>query len=312
MHPTHRLLASLGLLAALASTASAKIDRVVEKSFQVAPGALVSVSTDGGDIRVVSSPENVVRVIAKEHIRARSQAEADEVLAKLDLTMEQHGNEVVASASYNYGSIFRFGSTPVEVEFLVTVPASSSVRLKTSGGGILVGDLDGRVDAHTSGGDLEIGRVGGDVNASTSGGGIAIEEGRGRTKLSTSGGDIKAGLLAGDAMLDTSGGGIRVETERGSLSAHTSGGDVNVRFEGAVRSPCTLSTSGGEVTATFDRSAAFHLDAETSGGDVKADGVTITIEHGKLGSGALAGSVNGGGPDVKLRSSGGDVTVALR
>jgi len=70
-----------------------------------------------------------------------------------------------------------------------------------------------------------------------------------------------------------------------------------------------LSTSGGKVVATVDKAVAFHLDASTSGGDVEADGLTITIEYGGQGKSRLAGDVNGGGPLLKLHSSGGDVVV---
>ena len=55
--------------------------------------------------------------------------------------------------------------------------------------------------------------------------------------------------------------------------------------------------------------AGFELDASTSGGDVRAEGLTITIAKGGVGKSRLAGSVNGGGPILKLRSSGGDISV---
>jgi hypothetical protein len=45
---------------------------------------------------------------------------------------------------------------------------------------------------------------------------------------------------------------------------------------------------------------------------VKASGLTITIEKGGTGKSRLVGSVNGGGPRLKLRSSGGDVSVHTR
>jgi hypothetical protein len=56
----------------------------------------------------------------------------------------------------------------------------------------------------------------------------------------------------------------------------------------------------------------FQLDAATSGGDVNAAGLTITIDRGGQGKSSLSGAVNGGGPVLKLRSSGGDIVVASR
>jgi len=53
----------------------------------------------------------------------------------------------------------------------------------------------------------------------------------------------------------------------------------------------------------------FHIDASTSGGEVEADGLTLTIDHGGVGKSNLSGAVNGGGPDLRLRSSGGDIEI---
>jgi hypothetical protein len=78
---------------------------------------------------------------------------------------------------------------------------------------------------------------------------------------------------------------------------------------GPLTEDCTLSTSGGGVSVTVDKSAAFELDASTSGGSVDADGLTLTLRDSNKGRSRLAGAVNGGGPLLKLRSSGGSITV---
>ncbi len=313
MSSLQRLLSIAGALAVFTATASAKIERVVEKSFQVQPGVQLKVSTSGGDVRVSPSSDSVVKVIAKEHIRAGSDAEAEEILKKLDLKIEQSGNSVEASASYENQMGFHFGSwPPVQVDFIVTVPASASVDLKTSGGDVVVGDLEGRVRAHTSGGDVKLGSIGGDVDASTSGGNVVLSEGRGSVNLSTSGGNVSADRIIGAASLKTSGGDIKVDSVENTLTAETSGGDVRAGFSGALKGDCRLSTSGGEVKAIVGKEAAFHLDAATSGGEVEAAGITITIDRGGMGKSTLAGEVNGGGPLLKLRSSGGDIKVVVR
>jgi hypothetical protein len=313
MSLTYRLIAAVSVLAALAAPASAKIERTVEKTFQVQPGVHIKIGTSGGDIHVVSSNDSVVKVVAKEHIRAGSDSEADELLKKLDLVIEQNGNEVVATASYDTNLGFHFGSwPPVQVEFFVSVPASASADLKTSGGDVTVSDIEGTLHARTSGGNIKLGTIGGDIDASTSGGNVSLTEGRGDVRLSTSGGNVGADRIVGPANLETSGGDIRADSVRNTLSAHTSGGDVRASFEGALKGDCTLSTSGGEVKVSVAKDVGFHLDASTSGGEVDAAGVTITIDHGGMGRSSLSGQVNGGGPSLKLRSSGGDIKVVTR
>ncbi len=54
---------------------------------------------------------------------------------------------------------------------------------------------------------------------------------------------------------------------------------------------------------------ACRLDASASGGDVDAEGLTLTLEKSGRSRGRLAGAVNGGGPVLKLRSSGGGISI---
>ncbi|MCX6952261.1 MAG: DUF4097 family beta strand repeat-containing protein [Verrucomicrobia bacterium] len=311
---TTSLLLAAGLVAASVSSAHAKIERVVEKSFTVQPGGVLQVNTQGGEIRVSPSGDNVVKVTARERIRASSDAEADDLLKKLDLTIEQNGNEITASAKYEQQPLgFHFGSwPPVNVDFTVTVPASFATNLRTSGGGITVGDLAGKVNARTSGGGIRLGKLGAEVDAHTSGGSVTLDGARGPVKLSTSGGNITAGTVAGEAELSTSGGSIKIESVEGALKASTSGGSIRAAFAGPLKSNCSLSTSGGSVKVTLDKATAFRLDASTSGGSVDAEGLTITLEKSTRSRTQLVGAVNGGGSLLKLRTSGGDIVVQTR
>jgi hypothetical protein len=311
MNSSLRCVATAGLIAGSALIAHARIERVVEKEFTVAGPGTLYVETSGGGIRVVPSGDSVVRVKAKQRIRASSEAEADELLKKLDLTLEQQGNDVRAVAKYERRSVgFLFGSwPPVQVDFEVSVPAAFATDLHTSGGGITVGDLAGKANLRTSGGSITLGKMGGAVKAHTSGGSITLAEARGPVELKTSGGNVTAGRVTGPAELSTSGGSIKIEAAESPLRAHTSGGSVRAGINGALKDECSLSTSGGSVRVTLDKTAAFRLEASTSGGHVDAEGLTITLEKSSRDRSRLAGAVNGGGPLLKLRSSGGSITI---
>lgn len=313
MKTTHLFLAA-SLLALVPLSAHAKIERVIEKSFSVEPGGLLKVETQGGTVRVETSNDSTVKVVAKLVIKADSDREADKILEKLSLVIEQSGQGVTATAKYDKKpSAWRWGSwPPVQVSFVVTVPTRYNVSLKTSGGDVSVSDLNGKAHARTSGGNITLGKITGDVDAGTSGGNVRLAEGRGSVKLNTSGGNVTVDHAIGPTDLDTSGGDISVGSVENTLKASTSGGNVTAGILGAFEGDCYLDTSGGSVRAKVSRDAAFNLDASTSGGDVKAAGLTITIEKGGTGKSRLAGKVNGGGPLLKLRSSGGDIIVETR
>lgn len=302
---------ALGALLVSPAALEAKIIRTVEKTFAVQSGGNLQASTQGGDITIKTAEGSDVHVKVIQTVRASSDQEADDMLAKLTLKLEQSGNDVLAEAKYEKrGPGKWFGSwPPVTVSFEVTVPKNFNVTLNTSGGDIAVASLRGNVHARTSGGDLEFERIDGDIDASTSGGDIKLVEGTARARLSTSGGDIEVDRANGPTQVSTSGGDITLRSVAQLNSATTSGGDVRATITEPLKQDTLLSTSGGDVEVKIAPGAGFHLDASTSGGDVRADGLTITIEKGGSGKNRLAGSVNGGGPSLKLRSSGGDVRI---
>jgi hypothetical protein len=248
-------------------------------------------------------------VQATEKIKAHSVEEAVDLLRNLTLTIAADDDEVTAKAEYEK---FGWGSRPVQVDFLVTIPQHFDVTVKTSGGDVKIGDLTGKAHARTSGGNVSLGKIEGDVDAHSSGGNITLDEGAGAVRLGTSGGNIHVGRAVGRTDLDTSGGDIRIGSVENAVRAETSGGNVSGAILGALKGDCVLRTSGGQVRVAVDASAAFRLEASTSGGEVDASGLTIRIEKGGLGKSRLAGKVNGGGPLLQLHSSGGNITVETR
>lgn len=302
---------SLGLLLAVPSALEAKITRVVEKTFSVQPGGNLKASTQGGDITIRTADTPQVQVVVRQVVNASTEKEADALLAKLSLTLEQAGNDVTAEARYEKraGGSWFSNWPPVNVSFEITVPRHYHLNLGTSGGDISVASVRGNVKAHTSGGDLKFARVDGDIEAGTSGGDITLQEGTARARLTTSGGDINVDRAGGLTEVSTSGGSIRLKSVEQLVRASTSGGNVHAMITGPIKQDALLSTSGGNVEVQVARGTPFNLDASTSGGSVRADGLTITLEKGGSGKNKLVGTVNGGGPELKLRSSGGDIKV---
>ena len=126
------------LVAALAAplALSATITRNVEKTFTVQPGGNFKAQTQGGDIKIETSDRPEVRITVKQVVRASTEAEADEILAKLTLTLEQTGNDVTAEAKYEKrGPGTWFGNwPPVSVGFVVYDPRYLMVVVLSWGG----------------------------------------------------------------------------------------------------------------------------------------------------------------------------------
>jgi hypothetical protein len=314
------LAAVLGLVSI--SAAQAAIESPIHRNFNVRPGGTISIDADVGDIKINAGGSNVsVDVIRRAKVSSRAQA--DEIFKDYDLTFAQEGNDVRIRARYNHPTSWFHWNTDLDVHFVVSVPSQYNVDLTTAGGDIVVSDLGGAVHAKTSGGDVSLGRIAGLVDAHTSGGDVSMTGSQSPAMLSTSGGDIKVGDAAGSLTVKTSGGSIDVRRSQSDLKAHTSGGSIDIGDAGGAidastsggsiharlsrqpRGDSRLSTSGGGITITVPPNAALDVDAHTSGGDVASD-VPLTI-LGKREESTLNGKMNGGGPKLVLRSSGGDI-----
>jgi Toastrack DUF4097 len=196
----------------------------------------------------------------------------------------------------------------LNVRHTLVIPAKYNIAVNTAGGAITGEDIGGRVDAHTSGGGIKLGRVNGEVKAHTSGGDITLDDVKGNADINTSGGNISLGQVEGDVIAKTSGGNINVGGVTGNLKGSTSGGSIRAELAKQITQPLELSTSGGNIRFIVPGDFKADLDARTSGGLVACE---LPLE-GKVKSSSINGKVNGGGPEVTLHTSGGNIEVAKR
>jgi len=144
-----------------------------------------------------------------------------------------------------------------------------------------------------------------DVELNTSGGSLSIDDLTGELNARTSGGAISVGNITGDVILHTSGGSINTDTVTGNLNAHTSGGSINVTVDKQFSQDAKLTTSGGSITAYLMANIQADIYASTSGGRVKSD---FEID-GKVKKMSVKGKINGGGPKLTLKTSGGSIKI---
>lgn len=327
VHITATILA-VGLLAAgQAYTAPAQAQGTIERSFQVQPGGTLTVDASFGHIEVTTASGNAVSVTVKREVRDRYASDASRLYGEHKVDISQSGNDVSVRTEVDDDVRDRwrddYRGTPLSVEILVTTPREYNVNLDTAGGHIEVSDLGGEVWAHTSGGHMTFGNISGSIDADTSGGHIKLAGSSGTAKLHTSGGHIEIGEVEGNIDANTSGGHITIErgggevTARtsggrikvnevgGTINAHTSGGGVEARISEQPQGDCELSTSGGSITVYLASGIAVDLDADAGHGGVSSDiEITGTVRRDQV-----RGTINGGGPMLRLRTSAGGIRI---
>jgi len=296
---------SIALLSLAASVAEAAD---ISKSFDVSPGGTLDIDSDVGSIEVMPGASDKVTI--EVDVSGR---DADKLIVDFDQSSD--GVRVKARLE-DRGHKYKGYS--VNAKFRAKVPPKYNLVLDTSGGSIDVGDLDGEVRADTAGGSIIVGRVTGPVKADTAGGGIEVEASREEVNADTAGGSIRLGEMGGRVRADTAGGSIRIETSTGpvrastagggitiraasgAVDASTSGGSVDVTFVGQPDDDSELSTSGGSVTATLVEGLRFDIHAR-AGSRVRSD---FALDDAKVEEDRLQGKLNGGGPRLRLSSSG--------
>jgi Toastrack DUF4097 len=271
----------------------------VERTFDVSPGGTLKLDTDQGSVEVRSVPGNQVRV----HVEREARDGRDD---DFELRFNQSGSDVTvegdAPESFGWRHWNRF-----RIHFEIEVPQQYNLDIDTSGGSIDIADLQGDIDCRTSGGSIRVADTDGRVDCRTSGGSIHIGRTEGSVLAKTSGGSIHIDHSGGSVVAKTSGGNVTVDEVFGSIDASTSGGSVQATLTSQPLADCRLSTSGGRIEVTLASTVAVDLDAKTSGGHVDVD--MPVLVQGTIARTSISGQINGGGPQLYLRTSGGSIYI---
>lgn len=230
------------------------------------------------------------------------------------------------------------GSVSAETggDFIEVGTVGGDVNLQTGGGRITVRSVKGKINASTGGGDMVImsGLQGAVLEAG--GGNIQVKQCSGKLRVSTGGGNIDLGDISGPVEMETGGGSIRLASAKGPVRAETGAGRIELNGVSAA----TAETGAGGIVAKFIGSSAERTDSslETSAGDITvyiAPNVAITVradieaanghnihsdfsdirinaeksDWGEPRAVSAEGTLNGGGPVLKLRTTTGDIRI---
>ena len=209
----------------------------------------------------------------------------------------------------------------------------SDLTVRTGGGGIHIGSAKGKVVAESGGGSLVL--VSGSAGASlqTGGGSIHVDKCTGEVKAETGGGSIDLGEIGGAVSMETGGGTLKVLSASGPIKGETGSGNIELWGVPSAH----VETGSGAITAKFVRgnSGTGSSILETGVGDITvylvsnvnltvhasieaANGqqivsdfpdIKVSSEGGQWGPKLVSaeGSVNGGGPVLKVRTTMGNI-----
>ena len=216
---------------------------------------------------------------------------SQEALADLKITFDRIDSIIYISGKFERGrSYWQRQLNELKIRFQVMVPRQYSVDLNSLQGNIIVDGLTGEVQAQTSAGNIFVDDVVGQVQTHTSAGNLRFK-------------GVK-GPISGR----TSAGNITLEGCRGFVDAKTSAGNIQVDVITQPLDNLNLRTSAGNIIGTLGSNINVEIDARTSAGNLTTD---LRVQ-GTVTRNRINGTINDGGPLLKLRTSAGNIRLYRR
>ncbi|SEA50342.1 hypothetical protein SAMN05192529_12347 [Arachidicoccus rhizosphaerae] len=298
---------------------------LMTKSFNAGSIGNVKAITSGGNISIDGDAvgQATIEVLGRgNNGKNYSKEEIMEILKNdYEFSVDKEGNTLTAIARRTKSGSW---NKSVSISYIIHVSHEVATDLKTSGGNIrlsaLKGDqnfstsggnirfdgLSGQVTGRTSGGNIEATQSGGDIQATTSGGNIKMEDLKGNIEMRTSGGNISGNSINGNLSVSTSGGNISLADIAATLKGNTSGGMIKADFS-SFQNNASLSTSGGNISLSIPANTKMNFDIKGSHVSMaQVNGLQVQINKQKD---HATGQLNGGGPSLDARTSGGTVKI---
>jgi len=294
---------SCALLLAAAFTSSANAEEYL-KSYTVSGRPEVHVRADNGGVHITSSNGNAVQFDVKYD---KSDWGGDSS-AGPHIDSQQNGNRVELTALVGEQGWFGgYHNRRLSVE--IHMPRNGDLQVETSNGAIDVSSLNGHIWVHSSNGGIKAGDLAGTIDIGSSNGGIVLDAMKGTMKVSTTNGGIKGDHLDGQCELSTTNGSVHIAGRFDGLDISSGNGSVVARAEAGSKLSSTwkLRTTNAGVDLSLPPDLQANVDANTSNGSV-----TVDLPNGVQGTRTkteVRGALNGGGPELSIRTTNGGIHI---
>ncbi len=223
------------------------------------------------------------QLVVHGDVHSQKAEEADEVRSiAANPPIEQEGNVIRVGLQGEQKQ-----HNHICIDYQIQAPADAALDAASGSGDIVDEGVGQGAKLDTGSGNITATGLTGGFNTETGSGNIAIDE---------------AG--EGDAKAETGSGDIDVKGVHGAFKAETGSGDIKV--EGTPTSPWKLETGSGSVEFS-PGNAPLTLDASTGSGSISTDHpMALQVSSDRH---HMRGPLNGGGPDVRIETGSGDITI---
>ncbi len=299
-----------------------KHEETFAKTESLARDGKVEIHNVSGDVEVATWDRNEVKIDAKKTSRASSMDKAKENASKVKIEVTREDGILKIETKYPKPSVRGLN---VSVYYKVIIPSQATINAKSVSGNVTLENIGGKAAANTTSGDVVVLGTQNGVKAESVSGDVRVKNIENGVYCKTVSGDVEARNVAGNADLNCVSGDVVAENIRGNVEADTVSGNVKLQdisgadfvkgktmsgyaiYQGDItpNGRYSLNAHSGRVEMTIPSGSAFDLTASTFSGSIHSEFDILT--SGKLNKKKISGSVNGGGPDVELKSFSGNI-----
>ncbi len=126
-------------------------------------------------------------------------------------------------------------------------------------------------------------------------------------KLSNTNGNIDVRDMTGQLQLATTNGRIRGVNLEGSTRAETTNGVVDLDYAALGDNGVTAETTNGRVVVTVPKTVKARVSARVTNGGITTEGLPLEMTENSRRR--LTATLNGGGPEIRVETTNGGVTI---
>lgn len=251
----------------------------INRTFQLAPGAQVEVSSIRGPVEITNSDTTTAEV---QIIRtARTRADLD--YHKIEVT--QTANKLVVRGQQEQGDRRR-ENIQVNHRVILKLPRRIDLAISSISGSVKAGDIDGQTVISSVSGSATIGNVGGKLQVSSISGSLEVGNVGGEAHVTSISGDLRVGQVNGALNASSVSGGLRATLANlggEGINIKSVSGSVEIAFKDDVNADFSAEHVSGQV----------YLDVPNVTRDTEAKSPSVRARIGAGGSPITISSVSG-------------------
>jgi DUF4097 and DUF4098 domain-containing protein YvlB len=236
------------------------------QTYKVTGEGMLDLQNIAGDVRVTAARGNEIRIDATKRVRSRDDSQTRRLLSELRIDVSHVGNRVEVRTIYPRT---QGRNTSASVDYVITVPASAIVNVKTISGDVSVADVKGEVRAETVSGSVDASATPNLASAKTISGDVRA---RALTLGTVSGSVIGSSLEARAIEAGTVSGTVQLTNVRAErVQAKAVSGDIEFDARLTKGGRYEFNSHSGHVRVMLTQPSGFELDASSFSGSIRTD-----------------------------------------